>query len=179
MTKAVPSFRIRPMTEEDARAICAWRYPPPYDRYRWPSWEAMRAEGREFADPEIRRQQYASVTDERGELLGYAQFFRLDRAVRIGLGLRPDCCGRGWGASFAGAIAREAARRGQGAEVDLEVETWNVRAIRAYRKAGFEPEDRYERQAAHGVVSVLCMVWKPPGDEPRAPNGIGEGTPSY
>lgn len=158
-----PEFRIGPMSEADGAEICTWRYPPPFDLYRWPSWERMKAEEREFGDPAIRERQYASVRDGDGRLIGYAQFFPMVGVVRLGLGLRPDCCGRGWGAAFAAAIAEEAARRAPNAEIDLEVETWNVRAIRAYEKAGFVASDRYERQAAHGRVSILCMVYPPAG----------------
>ncbi len=153
-----PEFRISPMTEEDAEEICAWRYPPPYDSYQWPSWERMKAEEREFGDPRIRREQYASVRDEDGRLVGYAQFFPMVGVVRLGVGLRPDCCDQGWGPAFIGAIAAEAERRAPGAEIDLEVETWNKRAIRAYERSGFAATDRYDRRASHGIVSILCMV---------------------
>ncbi|CAM3912176.1 GNAT family N-acetyltransferase [Cohnella lubricantis] len=159
--KALPEFRIGPMTEEDAARICDWRYPPPYDKYRWPSWERMKFEEREFGDPDIRERQYASVRDGGGELIGYVQFFPMAGVVRLGLGLRPDCCGLGWGPAFASATAAEAARRAPGAEIDLEVESWNRRAIRAYEKAGFAATDRYDRQSAHGIVSILCMVYMP------------------
>ena len=154
----IPRFRIVPMTERDGETICTWRYPPPCDVYRWPPWERMAAAGIEFGDPDIRARQYASVLDDEGSLVGYVQFFPLAGVVRLGLGLRPDCCGRGWGAAFARAAAQEAARRAPDAEIDLEVETWNERAIRAYRKAGFEIEDRYDRKAEHGIVSIYCMV---------------------
>lgn len=158
---APPDFHIGPMSEEDGARICGWRYPPPYDKYRWPPWDRMKAEEREFGDPEIRERQYASVRDGGGELIGYAQFFPMEGVVRLGLGLRPDCCDLGWGPAFAAALAAEAARRAPGAEIDLEVESWNARAIRAYEKAGFAATDRYDRKSAHGIVSIVCMVHQP------------------
>lgn len=158
LTMPPPVFRIGPMSEEDAEEICSWRYPAPYENYRWPAWETMKAEEREFGDPRIREAQYAAARDPAGRLIGYAQFFPLVGVIRLGVGLHPDCCDLGWGPAFIRAVAEEAARRAPRAEIDLEVETWNKRAIRAYEKAGFAASDRYDRKTAHGVVSILCMV---------------------
>jgi ribosomal-protein-alanine N-acetyltransferase len=157
----VMAFRLEPMTAEDAADVSLWRYPAPYDRYRWPPWEQLVKDGREFADPDIRAAQYLSVRGKNGGLAGYVQLFPLDRAIRIGLGLRPDLCGIGLGGGVIGLAVEEALRRRPAAQVDLEVETWNRRAILAYKKAGFTAEDEYEKPASHGMVRILCMVWQP------------------
>lgn len=160
-------FELRPMSEEDGRRICEWRYPPPYDRYRWPAWDVMEREGREFADASIRAAQYLSIYERGGGLAAYVQLFPLDRTTRIGLGLRPDLCGNGLGKEVVRMAVDEARRRRPEAEIDLEVETWNVRAVKAYEKAGFVAEDEYGKRAAHGIVRVLCMVWRPAADPAR------------
>lgn len=153
-------LRLEPMTEKDGQAICEWRYPSPYELFRWPAWESMLKHGREFGDPRIRREQYVAVRNaDNGELVGYVQLFPMDRTLRIGMGLRPDCCDRGWGTILAAMVVEEAKRRQPDAEIDLEVERWNKRAIRAYEKAGFIVTDEYERRASHGTVNVFCMVW--------------------
>lgn len=166
-SKKVPALVLEHMTEEDGRAICEWRYPEPYELFRWPPWATMQEHGREFADHEIRREQYMAVrnADNNRELVGYVQWFPMDRTLRIGMGLRPDCCDRGWGATLAALVVQEGMRREPEAEIDLEVEQWNKRAIRVYEKAGFIITDEYERRATHGVVSVFCMVW----NNPRTP----------
>ncbi|RIE01674.1 GNAT family N-acetyltransferase [Cohnella faecalis] len=162
MNEAAPFFRIDSMTENDAKKICEWRYPEPYDVYRWLTWDEMVRQAKEFGDPDIRSQQFRSFRSAENDLVGYAQLFPLDRAIRLGIGLRPDLCGRGYGTSLirlAAELARS--RMPPDGEVDLEVERWNVRAIRAYEKAGFRITDEYERRASHGMVSILCMVWMP------------------
>ncbi len=155
--------RLHPMTEQEAQAVSEWRYPPPYDVYRWPAWADMLRDGREFADPDIRLAQYLSVRDDHGRLVGYVQLFPLDRAIRIGIGLRPDLCDRGLGANVIRLSVREAVRRMPDGEIDLEVEQWNKRAIRAYEKAGFVITDEYARRATHGIVHLYCMVWNNDG----------------
>ncbi|MFC5470001.1 GNAT family N-acetyltransferase [Cohnella suwonensis] len=156
-----PLLALEPMTEEDGEAICEWRYPSPYERFKWPEWERMKKNGLEFADADIRSRQYLAVREtEGGELVGYAQLFPMEGVVRLGMGLRPDRCDRGWGTLLTRMLVREALRRQPGAEVDLEVEQWNKRAIRVYEKTGFKRTDQYSRRAAHGTVNLYVMVWQ-------------------
>jgi ribosomal-protein-alanine N-acetyltransferase len=158
----MPALSLDSMTEGDGREICEWRYPAPYDLYRWLPWETMVKQSREFGDARIRQEQYMAVRNETGQLVGYVQFFEMDRTLRLGMGLRPDCCDLGWGTTLTALAIREACRRQPGAEIDLEVEKWNKRAIRVYEKSGFAITDEYERRASHGTVSVFCMVWHNP-----------------
>ncbi len=154
------NLRLEHMTDIDGQAICTWRYPPPYELFHWLSWETMVETGWEFGDPFIRQEQYLAVRNtDNGQLVGYVQIFPMGRTLRIGMGLRPDCCDRGWGTALTKLVVQEALRRQPDAEIDLEVEKWNKRAIRVYEKAGFIVTDEYDRRASHGTVSVFCMVW--------------------
>ena len=152
-------YRIREMTEADGRAICGWRYEPPYDIYASEAWEAMVSGAKEFADPYIRAAQYASVDDECGDLIGFAQFFPIVGVTRLGLGLRPDRCGQGYGLPFVRAIVAEAKRRTPEHEIDLEVLVWNDRARKVYERAGFHLTDTYERGTPTGLAEFHCMVY--------------------
>lgn len=153
-------YRVIPLEVEHAEAICSWRYEPPYDLYNWDSWEKMQREGEEFADPVIRRDQYAAVVNEEHALVGFCQFFPLKGVTRLGLGMSPDRCGHGFGQRFVSAIVKEARRRAPKDEIDLEVLTWNDRAIRTYEKAGFERTDTYRRMTPSGMAQFHCMVYR-------------------
>ncbi|UUZ91549.1 GNAT family N-acetyltransferase [Paenibacillus sp. P25] len=153
-------FRLRPLTEEDGREICTWRYPAPYDTYNWKTWDEPLANREEFADPEIREAQYRAVVDAEGALCGFAQLFPLAGTTRLGLGMRPELCGAGRGEAFVRSIAAEAKRLSPQNEIDLEVLTWNKRAIRAYERAGFRMTDTYERKTPQGTGEFHCMVWE-------------------
>ncbi|SDD16421.1 Protein N-acetyltransferase, RimJ/RimL family [Paenibacillus sp. UNCCL117] len=152
-------FRIAPLLLEHCRDICEWRYEPPYDIYAWQPWELMASLQQEFGDPQLREEQYRAVLDAQGGLCGFAQFFPMAAVTRLGLGMRPDACGQGSGAEFVRAIAAEARRMKPEDEIDLEVLTWNKRAIRAYRRAGFVITDTYERMTPTGEAEFHCMVW--------------------
>lgn len=158
-------WRIVPMQEEHARAICGWRYPPPYDIYNWSPWEELDARNEEFADTELRRSQYAAVVEDSGRLVGFGQWFPLigedgGAILRLGLGLKPELCGQGLGIgeAFVLLLVEEAHRRSPGCQVDLEVLVWNERAIRTYRNAGFVITDTYVRDTPTGPDEFHCMV---------------------
>ncbi|NGZ78205.1 GNAT family N-acetyltransferase [Saccharibacillus alkalitolerans] len=156
-------FEIRPMTEKEAEAVCGWNYEPPYDIYGWMPWEEVKKLGIEFGDPELRARQYVTV-HRGGVCYGFAQLFPLGGTTRLGIGMRPDLCGRGLGSAFVRAVAEEALRRIPGQEIDLEVLTWNQRAIKAYQKAGFAITDLYERMTPAGMKPFYCMVYQPPAE---------------
>ncbi|MNO96789.1 Acetyltransferase (GNAT) family protein [compost metagenome] len=99
-----------------------------------------------------------------GELCGFAQFFPIVGVTRLGISMRPDLCGQGLGTHFVQSIVHEAVRRKPENEIDLEVLTWNKRAIQVYLKVGFEITDTYERLTPDGQKPFYCMVFNPPLD---------------
>lgn len=149
-----------PMDIQHAKSVCSWRYPQPYDIYNWREWLDMKTNSIEFGDSQIRLEQYAAVLSHDQALIGFAQFFPMVGVTRLGFGMHPDHCGGGNGASFVRAIAQEAKRRTPKNDIDLEVLTWNLRAYKAYEKAGFVHTDTYERPTPTGMQAVHCMVFK-------------------
>lgn len=156
------SYALTVMSEAHAMEISEWSYDPPYHIYNFPAWEDMKKDGIEFGDSVLRMEQYGAVTDGAGRLSGYVQWFPMLGVTRLGLGLRPDLCGRGTGRRLARLAAEEALRRMPGNEIDLEVLAWNHRAIRAYEKAGFSITDTYSRPLPGGGEGLChCMVFSP------------------
>lgn len=160
-----PEMTIRPLSADHAAQLCGWSYEPPYQLYNWPRWEDMIKDGIEFGDPFLREQQYAAVVDQAEELVGFAQFFPLVGTIRLGMGLRPDLCGQGLGSRLARLLAEEALRRRPDDEVDLEVLSWNVRAVRAYVRAGFRLTDTYTRLVHGTEAECHCLVYSPADSE--------------
>lgn len=155
-------FRVLPMTEEHAAEISTWQYDPPYNIYGWLPWDQMKALEIEFGDPQLRSQQYVSIVSNQHEqlLVGFAQLFPIEGVTRLGLGMRPSLCGKGYGLAFVSSIVNEARKRNPSHVIDLEVLTWNARAIRVYEKAGFVIDDTYERMTPEGTQLFHCMVYK-------------------
>ncbi|MDR0269279.1 GNAT family N-acetyltransferase [Paenibacillus sp.] len=154
-------FTAVPMTQGHAETCCSWRYEPPYDRiYSWLPWGQMEALGIEFGDPDVREQQYVSLLDAEGALCGFAQLFPMVNVIRLGVGIRPNLCGLGMGKNFLLAVVHTAKTRYPGLPIDLEVQDWNHRAIRAYQKAGFKITDTYEKWTPEGIGCFHCMVYQ-------------------
>ncbi|WP_441912796.1 GNAT family N-acetyltransferase [Paenibacillus sp. MCAF9] len=152
---------ICPLETVHAQQLCGWRYEAPFDVYNWPTWEQMKKDEIEFGDPVLRAAQYIAVLDAQSALIGFAQFFPLTGVTRLGLGLRPDLCGKGLGLAFTRLIVAEAIRRTPQNEIDLEVLTWNTRAMRVYEQAGFHITDTYARSTPTGFAECHCMVYEP------------------
>lgn len=69
-------------------------------------------------------------------------------ALDIGLGLRPDLCGRGLGAAYVAECLRFGQEHYGTKRFRLSVVSFNERAVKCYQKAGFS----IEREVTHSVL---------------------------
>jgi [ribosomal protein S18]-alanine N-acetyltransferase len=123
------------MSQADAEAIAAWRYPDGYSFYDWTSDPDDLAE---LLDPRRRGDEYVAVESEGGALIGFYQYKRPhDTSIEIGLGLHPGWTGRGLGRSFLEAGLDYGRRRFAPERFTLSVASFNRRAITVYERAGF------------------------------------------
>jgi RimJ/RimL family protein N-acetyltransferase len=155
------SFDIHPMTERDARAVTGWRYGAPYSDYDM-----------DCAPDELLSRNFYSVKGEGGAIVGYCCYGREAQVpgghaagaygdpegLDIGLGLRPDLTGYGWGPVVLEEILRFADRHFAPTRYRLTVAAWNLRAIRAYEKAGFRPVQAFNSPTPRDEWEFLLMV---------------------
>jgi ribosomal-protein-alanine N-acetyltransferase len=129
-------FRFRPMSQADAEAIAAWRYPGEYSFYDRTSDPDDLAE---LLDPLARADQYFAVDTKVESLIGFFQYKRPHgTSLDIGLGLHPSWTGQGLGESFLEAGLDYARRRFSPEQFTLSVVSFNRRAITVYERAGFD-----------------------------------------
>ena len=126
-------LELHDTTEAEMREISGWKYAGDCAVYNLPPFEEQVRTGRGFANPKNR---FRSCTDG-GLLVGYFNLVEEAAAVRFGVGVRPDLCGRGYGQAICRLACGLSRRLCPGKPVYLEVRTWNIRAIRCYEKAGF------------------------------------------
>ncbi|QAT51057.1 GNAT family N-acetyltransferase [Caproiciproducens sp. NJN-50] len=150
-------FRAAGLTREHAEEICSWRYDGPYAVYNSFPWEEVCARGWAMADDDKRKSEFYAVQDERGELCGFFRFFSRDGALLLGLGVRPDLCGLGYGRRIMGLVLREFFFRYPGRDLELEVRSFNRRAVSCYRSAGFLETVRYRRETPLGEDEFVRM----------------------
>lgn len=150
---------ISPLTETDARNICRWHYPPPYNVYDYPDWELMCQKGFDLTDAQKRDEEYIAFRYMNG-LVAFGRIFSTERYVLLGIGLRPDFCGKGLGKAVMLHLIALAAQRFPHLIPALEVRTFNQRAIRCYEACGFKRIKRYYRNTLYGEDQFYFMVLK-------------------
>lgn len=148
-------FRFKPMNEAYAHAIANWHYEGIYAFY-----DADRdiEDLEELLDPRSWTDKYRAVVDERGKLVGFFCFEKEDEAVVVGLGLKPECTGKGLGQAFVEAGLEYAKQEFDPAIFRLSVATFNHRAIRVYEKVGFKPDGTYITEIGGSQHEFLRMA---------------------
>lgn len=170
-------FRFAPASEDDARAILAWRYDSPYAIYNAPDGAPLDGYIAEILD---RRSPHfamrldatpASAQPDGFFALGSAgevgaepdappepHLSRADGWITIGLGLRPDLTGQGLGLAFveAGLALARASYKSPGFR--LFVYAWNQRAQRVYERAGFAAVGRAGAPNSAGQPAFIEML---------------------
>ena len=151
-----PGYLFFQMDDTDVGKITSWRYDPPYDFYNW---DADPEDLAELRDPERRRNVYFSVRDKNLQLVGFFQFEEKDSIADVGLGLRPDLTGQGYGLEFLLSGLEFAKGRFGPVRFTLSVATFNDRAIVVYERAGFRRGDVFMHDTNGGEHEFLSM-WR-------------------
>lgn len=157
---------LRPMTERCAKEVCGWKYGEPYSVYNYPDWETCTAGGWAIADSLRReRELYAVYAREDGRdiLCGFLRYMEGNDSVTLGLGLRPDLCGKGLGAELMAIAINEYKRRFPKLALELDVRPFNERAIKCYINSGFVVTGGFTGHTPQGDVEFFHMRYSENG----------------
>ncbi|UPM53593.1 GNAT family N-acetyltransferase [Gottfriedia acidiceleris] len=151
---------ISNMTESYAKEILNWNYAHPYDFYN----NELSQEGLN----ELVNNQYLAVIDQNDNLIGFycigqsAQVPKGNefgvyekRMADIGLGVRPDLTGKGFGSEFFKFILGEIQEVTNLSTLRLTVAKFNKRAIRLYENFGFKVEYEFCTERAE-FITMIC-----------------------
>jgi [ribosomal protein S18]-alanine N-acetyltransferase len=154
---------ISKMNEEDAREVCRWCYEEIYSIYSM--------DGSTECASELLSGSYHCVKDDNNKMIGFYCFgeaaqvpignmyeaYKDKDFMDIGLGMRPDLCGKGNGYEF---LSKEIefAKVFLGVEkLRLTVAEFNQRAVRLYEKAGFKRLMDFNRTNENGTTRFIVM----------------------
>ena len=157
-------YKINLIGIEEAKQIVKWRYQDPYSIYNMDETDECLNE--------LLNGSYYSVTDSQDNLIGYFCFgksaqvpadnafgaYSDDSYADIGLGIRPDLCGKGFGLGFLKAGIVFACREFSAEKFRLTVAGYNERAIKVYERAGFVKEISFERVSEKGSIAFWVMT---------------------
>ena len=158
------SYSFNNMDEISARAILGWRYDAPYDIYNLPS-DEVESVVQHMMDPQ---NAYSSITDEQGELTAYCCFGREGQvpggdysrdALDIGMGVRPELTGRGFGHEFVDIVLDFAGTTFSPCAYRVTVAEFNKRALRVWEQAEFQLVDRFQRDHDKRPFVILVLPY--------------------
>jgi aminoglycoside 6'-N-acetyltransferase len=144
---------VRRATEDDVELLVAWHADPDVARY-WDGETFTRDDMRtRLARPDVD----AYVVETEGRPVGYLQAWREGDAGGLDMFLIPEARGRGLGPDAVRALAA-ALREGGWTRITVDPYLWNERAIRAWKRAGFEPVKRRSADHEHTADWLLMEL---------------------
>jgi ribosomal-protein-alanine N-acetyltransferase len=156
---------ILKMNKEYAKEICSWKYTSPYTVYN--------IQSSEEGISELLSGSYYAAVDENNELVGFYCFgecarvpsgkdsgvYKDEAIVDIGIGLRPDLCGKGNGLEF----LRKCTVLGENLYLcknfRITVSKFNKRAIAVYKKFGFREQTAFRSTAKDTDDAFIVMTY--------------------
>jgi ribosomal-protein-alanine N-acetyltransferase len=149
---------IAPMTQAEAQEIAGWSYPGIYAFY---DFTAHPEDVAAILDEDRRAGLYFGVRLPEHGLIGFVQTWPVaeDGSVEIGLGLRPECAGRGLGVAFVRRLCDWLTERVRlrPMAITLRVATFNARAITVYERAGFHATGIEQSTTGGATAQFLRM----------------------
>lgn len=157
-------MKIFSMDMAAAKIISNWSYEEPYSIYSF--------DGSDECIAELMNDFYFHVLNDSEELVGYVCYgyaalvpagfnagaYGRNDVVDIGLGMRPDLCGRGIGTALLKAGLDYGKELFNNGKFRLTVATFNKRAIKVYEKTGFSKENTFVKEFAEGSMEFQTMV---------------------
>ena len=152
---------FRPLDGSHAREIIGWHYKPPYDLYDLSSGDEADQIVEELLDPELA---YHAILTPEGELVAFCCFGKDaqvpggcygKQALDLGLGVRPDLTGQGQGATYVRAVLAFARLKYAPRRYRVTIAEFNLRAQRAWTKAGFRLVQRFTSARSRRPFVVL------------------------
>ena len=150
-------MEIEPLSQQHALEIAnAWHYEAPYDFY---DMKNDLEDYEEIVSQEARGDRYYQVLREE-KLYG---FFCLEqkgeRTLELGLGMKPEHCGKGQGAAFLEEILDFVSGQFSVKKLALSVADFNQRAQQLYLNMGFEVVRRIP-QESNGDIHLFVEMEK-------------------
>lgn len=157
-------YNIGQMTYNQVIEILTWKYEGDYSIYNM--------DNSEEEIKELLNGTYYSAIDEQNNLFGFYCYgssaqvpigwelgaYDASDVLDIGLGMRPDLCGRGLGYEFMQQGMDFAVKQFDIKSLRLTVAAFNKRGIKVYERAGFEKVSSFERVSNNESIIFDVMV---------------------
>ena len=112
----------------------------------------------EFIDEDLRNQNDYYEALENNELVGFFCIIQQNSLIEIGLGMKPDLCGKGKGKQFVKQIINFLEYNYKFDKLIMNVALFNQRAIKVYHSCGFKDFEITSRNSNGGIYEFLTLV---------------------
>lgn len=128
---------VNDMNEKFAKIICKWKYEDEYSIYNLPDYETMLQKKYSICDAK-KAKEYFCFFNQANDLVAYSRFVNKNNKLIMGIGICPNSVGKGLGSSIINLSIQEIKKFYPNLPIELEVRSWNKRAINCYLKSGFK-----------------------------------------
>lgn len=150
------TFHFHPLQHKNALIIANdWKYEGPYAFYDMTS---DVDDYNELVDESLRNgcAYFEATVDD--ELVGFFCLSMEDGEIEIGLGLKPDCCGKGIGREFVNSIIDYINEHYVYNVLSMSVASFNQRAIKVYKSCGFREQMTYMQDTNGGKYEFMKLA---------------------
>lgn len=127
-------LEFRAPIKSDIEDILTWKYDGIYSFYD----NSIQKEKIEWIESFIDSDDNFSIYNEQNELVGNCSFYYIEEFFCLGVQMRPELTGKGFGTEFVKAIINFGEKKYNLSYIDLTVAKFNKRAIKIYEKLGFK-----------------------------------------
>lgn len=142
---------IQKMSQTNAEEIAKWHYEAPYDFYD------MINDEEDLHELLYERGNHYFEVLENHVCIGFYSIIEDDGQIEIGLGLRPDLTGKGYGKEFLEMLLEYISLNYEKKKIVLSVAAFNSRAIRLYEKCGFKRIKSFSQTTNGSIYEFIKM----------------------
>lgn len=149
------TYEFQPLSKQHALEIAEqWHYDKPYDFY---DAEADPEDYAELVNEDLRESTYMEAICEK-EFVGFFTYVQQENGIEIGIGLRPDLCGKHMGYEFLTQAEAYLYQQFHPRCFLLSVAAFNKRAIKLYSQCGYEITGTQMRNTNNDMYEFYNMV---------------------
>lgn len=146
-------LEFRVPTKSDVEDILTWKFEGIYSFYD----NDIDVNKMEWIKSIVDSDNDFAIYDEHNRLIGNCGFEYIDEFFCVGVQMRPDITGQGFGTEFVKAIVEFGKQKYNLEYIDLTVAKFNKRAIRVYEKLGFKVVEEFVNTIRGNDYDFMAM----------------------
>lgn len=135
-------YTLSKLTDDEVEDIFNWRYKNEYEVYNMPPKEYCIKEGYTILNKDERNDGYYSFHID-DKFAGFFHIMNNEKYFLLGIGIRPELCGKNYGRMLVNMAVKEMIIKDYNKPILLTVRTFNIRAMKCYKNAGFDFIKKY------------------------------------